>query len=168
MSEITITGLDSFLKFLDDSPKKMQQAMHAGLYGGAQLIEAQAKANCPAAPANSENTALYHDYYGALRDSIHVVVSEKGGWVNASVRAGGKLPNGADVYYAHLIEFTGAKPHIIKSRDGKPLSFNGRAYKSVNHPGFSPHPFLRPALDANELAVIGLIDQQIETALQTR
>jgi hypothetical protein len=162
----TIQGLDAFLKFLTDSPDKLKKNVHVGLEAGAQLIEAQAKANCPVAPPNSENAQLYHDYYGVLRDSIRVVMKEKGNRVDATIIAGGTLPNGADVYYAHLIEYTGAKPHVIKGRDGKPLSFNGRSYESVNHPGFSPHPFLRPALDTNEIAVIGLLDQAVEVTLK--
>lgn len=166
MDNSTIQGLDSFLQFLTDSPKNMQDNLHIGVLAGAQLIEAQAKANCPAAPPNSENAELYHDYFGALRDSIRVVMTEKGGRVSAYVRAGGTMPNGVDIYYAHLIEFTGAAPHVIKSRDGKPISFNGRSYESVMHPGFSRHPFLRPALDANELAAVGMIDQGIEAALK--
>jgi hypothetical protein len=162
----TIQGLDGFLQFLTDSPQHMQDSLHVGVLAGAQLIEAQAKANCPTAPPNSENAQLYHDYYGVLRDSIRVEMTEKNGRVNASIRAGGLLPNGADVYYAHLIEYTGAAPHVIKSRDGKPISFNGRSYESVMHPGFAPHPFLRPAADAEELAAIGLIDQAIDAALK--
>lgn len=167
MDNATITGLDGFLQFLSDSPKKMESSMHAGLLAGAQMIEAQAKANCPVAPPNSENAQLYHDYYGALRDSIRVVMSEKGNRVVASVRAGGMTPSGADVYYAHLIEFTGAAPHVIKGRDGRPISFNGRTYESIQHPGFAPHPFLRPALDMGEVAAIGLLDQSIEAALKS-
>jgi len=167
MDNSTIKGLDGFLQFLSDSPKKMQDGLHVGLLAGAELIEAQAKANCPVAPPNSENAQLYHDYFGALRDSIRVVMSQKNGRAVAWIRAGGKTPNGADVYYAHLIEFTGAAPHVIKGRDGKPITFNGKSYESIQHPGFAPHPFLRPALDANEVAAIGLLDQSIEAALKS-
>jgi hypothetical protein len=163
----TIQGLDGFLQFLSDSPKKVQDGLHVGLLAGAQMIEAQAKANCPVAPPNSENAQLYHDYYGALRDSIRVVMTEKNGQTVAYIRAGGKAPSGADVYYAHLIEFTGAAPHVIKGRNGRPITFNGRSYESIHHPGFAPHPFLRPALDANEVAAIGLLDQGIEAALKS-
>lgn len=167
MDNSTIKGLDGFLQFLSDSPKKMQDGLHVGLLAGAELIEAQAKANCPVAPPNSENAQLYRDYFGALRDSIRVVMSQKNGRAIASIRAGGKTPSGADVYYAHLIEFTGAAPHVIKGRDGKPITFNGKSYESIQHPGFAPHPFLRPALDANEVAAIGLLDQGIEAALKS-
>jgi HK97 gp10 family phage protein len=166
MPHSNVTGLDEFISFLDSSPAQMEQSMHVGLFAGAQLIEATAKANCPTAPANSENAAMYGDYYGALRDSIRVEMSEKGSKVTAVVRAGGKLPNGADVYYAHLIEYSGAAPHIIRARDGGKLAIGGGAYSLIHHPGMQAHPFLRPAVDSNEVAAIGLIDQQIEAAIQ--
>lgn len=166
MDSSIIEGLDGFLQFLDDSPKKMQEGVHAGLLAGAQVIEAQAKANCPVAPPNSENEQLYHDYFGALRDSIHVVMKEKGGRVTATITAGGVTPSGADVYYAHLIEYTGAAPHVIKGKNGQPITFNGKTYESIQHPGFAPHPFLRPALDTNQIAAIGLVDQAIGAVLK--
>lgn len=160
-----IQGMDDFMKFLTDSPKKMQEGVHVGLAAGAEVIVARAKEYCPAGPPNSENVRLYHDYEGALRDSIHASVTEKNGRVTAVIKAGGKLANGADIYYAHLIEFTGAAPHVIKSKSGKMLSFGGRSYASVNHPGMQAKPFLRPSLDAGELAVIGLIDKEIASVL---
>lgn len=164
MDNSGISGLDAFLKYLDDSPKKMQQGVHVGLFAGAQLIEAAAKANCSVGPPNSENVRLYGDYMGALRDSIRATVSEKDGKVFASVKAGGKMPNGAEVYYAHLIEFTGAAPHVIRGKNG-PISFGGKTYDSINHPGMQAKPFLRPALDANEVAAIGLLDKEIESVI---
>ncbi len=165
MANSNVTGLDDWLKYLDDSPRKMEMSVHIGLEAGAQLIEATARANCPVGPPGSENVRLYGCYPGALRDSIRITMVAKKGRVVASIRAGGKTAN-ADVYYAHLIEFSGAKPHIIRAAPGKSLNFGGRSYKSVHHPGMQPPPFLRPALDANELAAIGLLDQQIDLALQ--
>ena len=162
-----ITGLDTFMKFLDDSPKTMQQGLHVGLLAGAELIEAAAKANCPVGPPGSENVRLYGDYEGALRDSIHTTVTEKNGRVLASIIAGGKTPGGADIHYAHLIEFSGAAPHVIKGRNGGSISFGGRSFKAVNHPGMRARPFMRPALDANEVAAVGEIDQQIASILDT-
>lgn len=166
MATSEIKGLDTFLQFLTDSPAKMQDSVHAGLFAGAQLIEAQAKANCPVGDPGSENARLYGDYRGALRDSIRVVVTEKKGKVKATIQAGGTA-NGADIYYAHLIEFSGAAPHVIKGKGGGAVSFNGRTYTSIQHPGMAPKPFLRPALDANEVTAIGLIDQAVEAALKS-
>lgn len=147
MSDSTVAGLDGFLKFLTDSPKQMQQGLGVGLLAGAQLIEATAKANCPV-------------HLGALRDSIHATVSEKGSNVAAKVVAGG-----GEINYAHLIEYTGAAPHDITGHAGGDVAFDGKAYPVVHHPGMHAKPFLRPAVDADEVAVIGLVDQQIDAAL---
>lgn len=166
MANSDIKGLDSFLAFLGDSPKQMQAATHASLFAGAQLIEAQAKANCPVGAPSAENVRLYGDYPGALRDSIRATVAEKDGKIYASVKAGGRTPSGADVFYAHIIEFTGAAAHIIKSRDGKSLAIAGGQFASVRHPGMKAHPFLRPALDAKELEAVALVGAGIKTVLE--
>jgi hypothetical protein len=162
-----VKGLDDFLKFLDVAPEQMRVSIDAGAIAGAALIEARAKANCPVAPPNSENARLYGGYYGALRDSIHVTMSNQKGRVTAYISAGGKTAAGADIYYAHLIEFSGAAPHVIKSRSGKDISFGGHSYSEVHHPGFKAHPFLRPALDSSELEAVSLIDQAIDSLLKT-
>lgn len=166
MASSNVSGLDSFLAFLDDSPAQMLATTHVGLQAGAELIESQAKANCPVGPASADGTRLYGDYLGALRDSIRTTVVEKNGKVYASVKAGGRTPSGADVYYAHLIEYTGAAAHVIKARDGKALAFGGREFDSVQHPGMKAHPFLRPALDAKELDSVALLDAEIAAVLK--
>ena len=145
-------GLDDFLAYLTDSPAAMQLGVAAGLWASAQLIEAQAKANCPVG-------------HGALRDSIRASIKEVGTKVLASVTAGGAVPGGAYIAYAHLVEFSGAAPHQIQSRSGKRLTFNGRSYKAVQHPGMKAKPFLRPALDARTLDAIALVEQEIQSVL---
>lgn len=155
MPDPTITGLDNWLQYLTDTPKKMQQHMHVGLYAGAQIIEATAKANCPV-------------HLGELRDSIHASIKEKGSDVIATVKAGGIAPDGTRINYAHLIEYSGAAPHDITAKNGGSISFGGHAYRVIHHPGMAARPFLRPAVDTNEVAAIGLIDQQIEAALQEK
>lgn len=166
MADSIMAGLDSWLKFLDDSPMKMQQGARASLYAGAKLIEAQAKENCPVGEPAGENAKRYGGYPGALRDTIRVTVGEKGSRVFASVRAGGKTPSGAMVFYAHIIEFTGAAAHIIRGRNGRRLAFGGRSYLALNHPGMRAHPFLRPALDARTLDVIALVEQEVKSVLE--
>lgn len=144
----------------------MHAGVRVGLSAGALAIAEQAKANCPVGQPSAENVRLYGDYPGALRDSIRATVTEKGEMVYASVKAGGRTPGGADVYYAHLIEFTGAAPHVIKSAGGKALAFGGAQFNSVHHPGMQAHPFLRPALDAKELDAVALVDQAIQSVLE--
>ena len=76
------------------------------------------------------------------------------------------MPAAALINYAHLIEYSGAAPHDITGKGGGDVAFGGKAYKVVHHPGMQAKPFLRPAVDADEVAVIGLVDQQINAALQ--
>lgn len=166
MADSIMVGLDDWLKFLDDSPNKMQQGARAGLYAGAKLIEAQAKENCPVGKPAGENAKTYGGYAGALRDTIRATAWEKGDRVFASVKAGGKTPSGAIVYYAHIIEFTGATAHVIRGRNGRRLSFGGRSYLALNHPGMQAHPFLRPALDACTLDAIALIEEEVKAVLK--
>jgi HK97 gp10 family phage protein len=153
MPDPTVTGLDAWLQYLTDQPKKMQHGLGIGLQAGAQLIEATAKANCPV-------------HLGELRESIHTTVKESGSNVVAKIVAGGKAPDGTQIAYAHLIEFSGAAPHLITGKNGGPVSFGGRTFKAIHHPGMQAKPFLRPAMDANEVAAIGLVDQQIENVIQ--
>lgn len=153
MADDSITGMDDFLKYLADVPAEMVAGVGVGIAAGAALIESSAKANCPV-------------HLGELQSSIHAVVTESAKGVYASVKAGGTAPDGTVINYAHLVEFSGAAPHVIKSKDGKDLAFGGHAYPEVHHPGMKAHPFLRPALDANELAAAGLVDQAIGSLLK--
>ncbi len=52
------------------------------------------------------------------------------------------------VRYAHLVEF-GTKPHKIKPQSGRTLRLGRNLFVrgSVNHPGVTAQPFLRPAFD---------------------
>lgn len=153
MADDSITGMDDFLKYLADVPAEMVAGVGVGIAAGAALIESSAKANCPV-------------HLGELQSSIHAVVTESAKGVYASVKAGGTAPDGTVINYAHLVEFSGAAPHVIKSKGGKDLAFGGHAYPEVHHPGMKAHPFLRPALDANELAAAGLVDQAIGSLLK--
>jgi HK97 gp10 family phage protein len=152
MANSDVTGLDDFLKYLAGAPAQMKTSVGAGIAAGTALIEATAKANCPV-------------HLGELQSSIHAVVTDTVKGVYASVKAGGTAPDGTVINYAHLIEFSGAAPHVIEAH-GKELAFNGHTYPEVHHPGMQAHPFLRPALDANELAAVGLVDQAIDSLLK--
>lgn len=152
MANTDVKGLDDFLRYLADAPSQMKTNVGAGVTAGAALVEASAKANCPV-------------HLGELRSSIRASVTESAKGVYASVKAGGVAPDGTVINYAHLIEFSGAAPHDIEAH-GKDLAFGGHAYSKVHHPGMKAHPFLRPALDANELAAVGLIDQAIDSLLK--
>lgn len=55
-------------------------------------------------------------------------------------------------FYARFLEF-GSAEHIIpnlNSRSRKPIAIGNRVFSSVDHPGTSPRPFLRPAFEAKK------------------
>jgi len=166
MSNISVNGLSELQAFLNQLPAKMEQnVMRGALRAGAAPILAAAKQLCPVGPPSAEGVRLYGHYQGALRDSIRMSVKAKKGRVTASVKAGGKTKRGADVWYAHLIEFTGAAPHVITAKKGGALGFAGGLYKKVNHPGMRAQPFLRPALDQQSQAAVQAAGEYIKKRL---
>lgn len=148
MSEIHVRGLADLQKLLDTlAPKLERNVLRGAMRAAANVVKDEAKALCPVGPPSATGAKRYKLYTGALRDSIRVSVRAKGGRVTASVKAGGRLKNGADVWYAPIVE-RGAVAHKIKAAKGGFLAIGGGVYRSVDHPGMKAKPFLRPALDA--------------------
>jgi len=158
MAEIKVKGLDELQSFLDQLPAKVEaNIMRAALRAGAKPILAAAKANVPVGEPSRKGAELYKHYSGALRDSIRVSarIDARDGTVSASIKAGGTVKKtGAKVFYAHMVEF-GTRPHS--------LSKNGKG--EINHPGVSPRPFMRPALDANASAAVVAAGEYIKKRL---
>jgi HK97 gp10 family phage protein len=168
MARLQVTGLAELQKFLDTLPAKMEaNVMRGGLRAGATQIATTAKSNAPVGQPGGENKKNYGGYAGALRDSIRVGTKLKRGTVTASVKAGGKTKRGADVYYAHFVEF-GTARHTITGKDGRPLSFGTTLTKSVDHPGAGARPFMRPALDAEQSAAIVATANYVKKRLETK
>lgn len=169
MSEIHVTGLADLQKFLDQLPAKMERnVMRGALRSGAKVIEAQVKANVPVGAPGGRNKKIYGGYRGALRDSVRVTTRRKGGKVTASVKAGGKSKKtGADVYYAHMVEF-GTAAHTITAKNRKGLSFGGLFFQSVQHPGARARPFMRPALDGQAQNAVVATAEYIKKRLATK
>ena len=165
-NDLTMTGareLDEALKTL--SSKIQKNIMKSALRAGANVFRNEIKANAPVGPANSENARLYGGYAGALRDSVRTSVSvDKSGRISASVKVGGKTKKGADVFYAHFLEF-GTTAHVIKAKENGSLHIGNSFPKSVNHPGIRPHPFVRPAFDGKAPQAIAAVAQQIRNRL---
>lgn len=171
MSEVHVTGLADLQKFLDQLPVKVEMnVMRGALRAGAKLIKDDAVARCPVGKPSAEGARLYGGYAGALRDSIRLSARRKGSVLSVSVKAGGKTRQGADVWYAHLIEFTGAVAHIIRSTNRKALSFGkaGGVFRSVLHPGMKAKPFLRPALDAQASNAVVAAAEYMKKRLATK
>jgi HK97 gp10 family phage protein len=161
MSQVRVKGLAELNKFLQELPVKMEaNIMRGALRAGLKPIKEDAVQNCPVGDPNEENRVKYGGYRGALRDSIRVSarIDKKNGKVVARLVVGGKGKNGADVWYAHLIELTGASAHSLSRKKGGEL----------NHPGFRPKPFMRPALDAQANNAVLAAGQYIKKRLATK
>lgn len=128
--------------------------MRGAMRAGAKVVLEQAKVNVPVAAPSDRNRERYGGYAGALRDSLRVGTRARKGRVTSYVRAGGtKTKSGADVYYAHWVEY-GTKPHS-----------NG---KRGMHPGARPHPFLRPAADTAQGEAVVAVGKYIYRRLEQR
>jgi HK97 gp10 family phage protein len=164
--ELAIRGgraLDEALRTL--VPKIQRNIMKSALRAGANVIKNEAKANAPVGPTSGENARLYGGYAGALRDSIRTSVgTDRSGRISAAVKVGGKTKKGADVFYAHFVEF-GTRPHLIKAKPGEALSIGGSLHQSVQHPGMRPQPFFRPAFDNKAQAALTAVAEQIRRRL---
>lgn len=168
MSEIYVSGLADLQKLLDQLPAKVEKnIMRGALRAGANPIKQAAISAVPVGKPSTSGAKKYHLYEGALKDSIRISSSSKGGKVSTSIKAGGKH-KGVDVWYAHIIEFTGAVEHKIKPKHGGSLFFGGLFYKSIDHPGMYPKPFLRPALDSQGQNAVIAIGNYIKKRLATK
>lgn len=154
--------LDAFLQSL--SAKVERNILRSALRAGARVYAEGVKERVPVGPTSSENERLYGGYEGALRDSVRISAKAKGGEVSASVKVGGKAKRGADVFYAHMVEF-GTKAHIIKAAEGRVLSIAGRSVSEVMHPGTKAQPFMRPTFDGDAGQALDAVGAQIRKRL---
>ena len=130
MTETHVKGLAELQKFLDQLPAKLEaNVMRSALRAGANIVKAQARQNVPVKT-------------GKLRDGLKVSTSSRRGRVTAKVKATGK-----HAHIAPWLEY-GTAAHKITAKKGKGLFFGGLFVKGVQHPGFRPKPFMRPALDS--------------------
>lgn len=135
MAEIAVSGLADLKKALDQLPAKIEaNIMRGAMRAGSKVMAEIAKEQVPVDS-------------GDLRRSIRVTTRSRRGQVSATVRAGDKK-----AYYAHMVEFGTAQHLIPKPTKKKPLKrislfFGGKVVSQVQHPGTSPQPFMRPALD---------------------
>lgn len=144
---IHIKGFSALQKMLETLPAKVEgNILRSALRQGAKTIAEEAKAQVPVR-------------YGDLRDSIRTSVKMKNGKVMAVVKAGNKK-----AWYWRFVEF-GTGAHKITGKDGKALAIGGGVYKSVDHPGAKPTPFMRPAMDGKSAEALQAIGEQIKKRL---
>lgn len=169
MADIHVDGLVQLNDLLKTLPDKLRRnVLRAALRQGALIVQANAKAKAPVGEPSEEGRRLYGHYRGALRDSIRTTTKLHANSVSASVKAGGKSrKTGADVHYAHIVEFTGAKAHLITTRDAKGLTIGNRGewVKYVHHPGMQAKAFMRPALDEGASAAVTRVGEYLKRRL---
>ena len=140
-TDIKVKGLAELQQYLNSlSPKLESNVIRGALRAAAKHIAEAARKNAPVGEPSELAKRRYKVYAGALRDSIRVGarIDRRNGQVVAYIRAGGRIKkNGAIPFYAHFLEY-GVRPHSL-TKGGK---------GDNNHPGISPRPYMRPALDA--------------------
>ena len=158
-SDFKIKGVEKLNEFLKTLAPRVQRNISRGMVrAAAKPILQAAKQNAPVGEPSETGRKKYKLYAGALRDSIRVSarIDNRSGQVIASIKAGGKVKRtGADVFYAHMSEF-GTKPHAL-SKSGE-----------INHPGTSPRPFMRPAIDSQAQAAVLAAAEYVRKRLSTK
>ena len=143
-------SLKATLAKLDGLPALIEKKLVRGALRAAAKplkLAAQQKApvGLPRVSYTASGQAISHPG-GDLKRSIRVssTFSKRTGEIKVLVKAGDYK-----AWYAHLVEY-GAKAHLIKG----PISFGGRHYMNIDHPGFQGKPFMRPAFDSTAQAVV--------------
>jgi HK97 gp10 family phage protein len=145
-----VKGLAKLNDFLQQVPVKMEtNVLRGAMRAGANVIAPVARAN-----ASVES--------GELRDGIKVSVSSRNGRVTGKVKLTGK-----HAFLGRWLEY-GVAAHLITAAKGFWLFFGGMFAKSVQHPGFQPKPFMRPALDSQAQAAVVAAAEYMKKRLSTK
>lgn len=167
MQYSNIKGFEELEKALSEFPQKLfKNALRRALYAGVKVIAKEAKVMCPVAPP-SHAAAKYGAVQGELRRSIRygTKFDKATGKAYGYVKAGATDKNLAP-FYAHFVEF-GTAAHLIFPRNGTgALALGDRVFAKVSHPGATPHPFMRPAMDAKQYEAIEAMRVSLADSIQ--
>jgi HK97 gp10 family phage protein len=126
MSSVASADIHRLASALRESAGDSEITTHNVLVHSANYIKADMEARVPVRT-------------GRLRQSIEVKVFTD------------RVVIGPDTEYAAYVEF-GTKPHVIRPRNKKALSFYVGGQRivvtKVNHPGTKAQPYVRPAFEA--------------------
>lgn len=152
MAEVHVKGLAELANFMQTlAPRIQRNVMRGALGAGMRVVQ-------PAARANVRKIS------GKLAAGLKIKTSIRGDTVKAVLGA-----TGEHAFAAHIIEWTGAKPHTIKAKNAKALVLRGgRLVESVEHPGIKKRPFMRPALDAEAARAIVAAAEYMKKRLATK
>jgi HK97 gp10 family phage protein len=142
-----IAALAKVKRVIDQDPRTAVIFLNA-----AQIIADDAKGRAPVRPTVSVGIGGFTttSFPGLLRSAIiaRALPIRSGSEMGAIVKVNYSERSGAPIApHAHLVEF-GTKPHLIKSKNGKVLFFNGAYREEVHHPGAKPEPYFQPAVRA--------------------
>lgn len=124
----------------DDVLKQFEQADDDALFAGGEVLLEVAQSKAPVDD-------------GDLRESGYVATASKSSYTKRpghrkEVRpTDGVAAVAFAIFYAHIVETTGARAHTIKAQPGKRLQIGKTLVSQVRHPGVQAQPYLRPALD---------------------
>jgi HK97 gp10 family phage protein len=151
--EIKIQGLAE----LDAELKKFPMELQRKALG--QMVGAGAKIVKDAATQNFMNVAKTlnldpDEKYWSLKNIVTRRMKKKD-------KGKSTLTYGVKAQYPAFYLETGIRPHTITAKKAKSLGNKGQFGKSVQHPGYAPRPFLRPALDNNVQRVINAMGYKL-------
>lgn len=148
--EVRVKGLKELNAFLQQLPPKLEKnVLRGALRSGAKVVMEEAKARAPVAT-------------GTMRDGLKVSTGGKGGTVIAKVKVTGK-----HAYLAPWLEY-GTAAHVITAKGSGWMFFGGMFARKVEHPGISPRPFMRPALDGQAAQAVLAAANYMKQRLQSK
>ncbi len=145
---VDISGLEKLKRSLRDSPTVALSEIGTAMKKGAYAVQNQA---IKEAPVNKQSGG------GNLRQNIRVTLISK---IKAVITS--KAP------YSSWVE-DGTRPHVITIKNKRVLANRrtGQIFGTrVNHPGTSPNPFMKRAVERTKSQVSGFFKTAIKTILR--
>ena len=151
MSFTHVKGFKELGLALQSLPLKMgKNMMRASLRVGGNVFKEEAKLQL--ATNGSVKT-------GKLQAGLKVSTNYRNGVARSTVKTTGK-----HAYVAPWLEY-GTAAHSIVPKKARVLSFGGFFAEAVDHPGSTPKPFMRPALDNRAVAALLAVGMDIQKRL---
>lgn len=164
-SEMNISGLKELdLALKQFTPKVEGNIVRGGVRAGTSVFLKRAR-------------SYINNRTGELSRSLRIRTKSKRGHISATLVAGN-----AKAFYAHMVEFGTARHLIFASdKEGKnvaarinrpgrknagALAFGSTTVDKVEHPGASPSPFMRPALDGGEQEAVAAMAAYIRARIE--
>lgn len=151
---ISVDGAEKIQNALREVADKAAGILEEATLAGAEIVRAEAARNAPRST-------------GALAENIEMVVVEKDRKkVNVAIGPDVAKPNrkARRRFYGLFVEF-GTQAHTIKARRGRALRIGDEFRAAAEHPGMTPRPFMRPALDSKSEAAQARIADELKSRL---